>query len=373
MLPGIGLSPLGVVPQRDRRPRIIVGYSFSNLNQETVRLAPPEAMQFGRALHRVITKVVHVDPKFGPCKLAKIDIADGFYRMWVLCIADILKLGVILPHNGGPPLVAFPLALPMGWVESPPYFTTLTETSYDLANASVKSGAPSLPHRLESSASAPPASDPPRWPKDWAATQGAFDRREVASAPLAVADVYVDNFLLAAQTKRHRQRLLCHTLKAIDDVLRPLSPDDPPHCKEPTSVKKLLQGDAHWSTKQENHFGLKCRHRGGHHAAPTSSRATTGAWTTVNRSAAAPPHVLVGMAPPPWRAPFDGARPSRLQGVLVLNTAERPQQGQQSPPTPQPTRLRQHRRFQMDGVLSWRAPYPSSGAGSRFPVRHWRQ
>lgn len=96
-------------------------YSFSGLNSETVRLAPPEAMQFGRALQRVLTNVVHADPKFGPCKLAKIDIADGFYHMWVR-MSDILKLGVILPcsQGGVPPLVAFPLALPMGWVESPP-------------------------------------------------------------------------------------------------------------------------------------------------------------------------------------------------------------------------------------------------------------
>ena len=66
--------------------------------------------------------------------MAKIDIADGFYRVW-LQIADIPQLGVALPTTpGGDPLVAFPLALPMGWVESPPYFTSLTETSCGLAN-----------------------------------------------------------------------------------------------------------------------------------------------------------------------------------------------------------------------------------------------
>ena len=80
-------------------------------------LGPPEAMQFGRALQRVMTNIVRVDPQYGPCKLAKIGIADGFYRMWVR-IADIIKLGVILPcSHGDPPLVAFPLVLPIppGW------------------------------------------------------------------------------------------------------------------------------------------------------------------------------------------------------------------------------------------------------------------
>ena len=37
------LSPLGIVPQRDRRPRIIVDYTFWGINEDTVPLAPAEA------------------------------------------------------------------------------------------------------------------------------------------------------------------------------------------------------------------------------------------------------------------------------------------------------------------------------------------
>ena len=113
------LSPLGVVPQRDRRPRLIVDYTFSNVNTETVRMAPPEAMQFGRSLHRILTSLVHVNPRFGPPKSAKIDVADGFYRVWVR-LSDIPKLGVVLPCQGGEPLIAFPLALPMGCLGGEP-------------------------------------------------------------------------------------------------------------------------------------------------------------------------------------------------------------------------------------------------------------
>lgn len=80
-LPHLRLSPLGVVPQHDRRPaRLIVDYTFSGVNNETVPLAPREAMQFGRALHRVCSRLVHADPRYGPVLMAKIDIADGFYR-----------------------------------------------------------------------------------------------------------------------------------------------------------------------------------------------------------------------------------------------------------------------------------------------------
>jgi hypothetical protein len=157
------LSPLGVVPQRERRPRLIVDYTWSGLNDDTLRLAPAEAMQFGRTLQRTLTHIVHADPRFGPPKLAKLDIADGFYRV-NLNIVDIPKLAVILPPCNGVPLVALPLSLPMGWVESPPYFTALTETACDLANSAMRYSTPSLttPHRLEPDANIPPPNWTPR-------------------------------------------------------------------------------------------------------------------------------------------------------------------------------------------------------------------
>jgi hypothetical protein len=73
---------MGVVPQHERRPRLIVDYSFSGIKDETVPLSPREAMQFGQALERIIAQVVHSDPKFGPVQFIKIDIADGFYWRW---------------------------------------------------------------------------------------------------------------------------------------------------------------------------------------------------------------------------------------------------------------------------------------------------
>jgi hypothetical protein len=41
-------------------------------------------MQFGKALHWLIAMIVAADPRFGPVFLSKIDIADGFYRIWLL-------------------------------------------------------------------------------------------------------------------------------------------------------------------------------------------------------------------------------------------------------------------------------------------------
>ena len=106
-LPYLQLSPLGVVPQRNRRPRLIVDYTYSGVNDDTIRLAPPEAMQFDKAFYRLLSRIVHADPAYGPVWLGKIDIADGFYRIG-LQPRDIPKLGVILPTSGDEPLVAPP-------------------------------------------------------------------------------------------------------------------------------------------------------------------------------------------------------------------------------------------------------------------------
>lgn len=81
------LSPLGVVPQRERRPRIIVDLSFYGINDQTVELAPKESMQFGRALERVLYDVHHANARFGPVHLGKVDLADGFYRIWLNPVA----------------------------------------------------------------------------------------------------------------------------------------------------------------------------------------------------------------------------------------------------------------------------------------------
>ena len=91
--------------------------------------------------------------------MAKVDIADGFYRIDVAAeMAPILA--VILPFSEGEdPLVAIPLALPMGWTESPPLFCALTKTVADMANARTHQAA--WPHRLEDQAESQPISDPP--------------------------------------------------------------------------------------------------------------------------------------------------------------------------------------------------------------------
>jgi hypothetical protein len=142
------LSPLGVLPQRDIRPRSIIDYSFYRINDDTVLVAPLETMQFGKLLWLILSAIVRSNPRLGPVYLSKIDIADGFYRIWVQS-ADVPKLGVLLPAiEGQEKLIDFPLVLPIVWKESPPIFNSAAETITNLANVAIKEGVVQQAHRL---------------------------------------------------------------------------------------------------------------------------------------------------------------------------------------------------------------------------------
>jgi hypothetical protein len=65
------LSPLGLAPQRDRRPRTIRDYSFFGVNHETLTLSPVECMQFGKARWRVLWHLKSANPHLGSMYLSK--------------------------------------------------------------------------------------------------------------------------------------------------------------------------------------------------------------------------------------------------------------------------------------------------------------
>jgi hypothetical protein len=258
LIRNLRISPMGVVPQRARRPRIIVDYSFQGLNDETIKMAPREAMQFGKALERILQSIVDANPDHGPVQLIKVDIADGFYRIW-LNVHDIPKLAVAIPTlHGDEPLLALPLVLPMGWTESPPYFCAATETVTDITNRRLANHWKPPPHRLEELADTQP--------EDSLETETTVNiaakcvplatstrphNRRTRKRPLQKTDVFVDDFVAMAQGDKRQlskvRRTLLHTL---DEVLRKLDTLDDEHRKEPASTKKLKQGDACWGTRK---------------------------------------------------------------------------------------------------------------------------
>ncbi len=267
-LPNLQLSPLGVVPQRERRPRLIVDYTFSSVNQETKRLAHREAMQFGRALERVLRTILEAPDEHGPCYLLKIDLSDGFYRVQV-DPEHVAQLGVVLPGHGSPnnPWIGFPLVLPMGWCESPPHFCSFTETIVDLSNRYIEHWDPPL-HPLEALASTPPEPDgrhsmvvpaPSRSTETrpqstpFPTKAKAPGRRRCQQRPRALhVDVYVDDEIAVAQgTAPRLNRLRRGLLHLNDSVFRPNDTQDNAERKEPVSTKKLQKGDACWSTRKQ--------------------------------------------------------------------------------------------------------------------------
>jgi hypothetical protein len=93
--------------------------------------------------------------------LAKTDILDAFMRVWI-SLATIPCLGAILPSfPDEEPLVAFPMILPMGWVDSPNFLCAVTETIADLANARfVANNMTTTVHRLNNTACTLPDEEP---------------------------------------------------------------------------------------------------------------------------------------------------------------------------------------------------------------------
>ena len=138
------LTPLACKEERDRRARILMDHSWpwpwDNINANTLPGAPPEAMQFGSMLQRLMYHSRHANPKFGAVKGNKQDVKDGFYRMF-LNPEDCLQLAALLPpYEGEPQLVGIPMSCTMGWAQSPPSFCAMSETVCDLVNQGLRDG-----------------------------------------------------------------------------------------------------------------------------------------------------------------------------------------------------------------------------------------
>ena len=209
--------------------------------------------------------VWHANPQYGPVHLGKVDLADGFYREW-LTLDAILMLVVIFPkHPNEEQMVALPFSLPMGWVESVPYFCTVTKMIADLAN-----GLPTNkwipPHLMEELANTPPPlEEMPATLNLMACLQSDTSCDNLVRNPIPAdhavlcplqkpvwsTDIYLDNFIMAIQGSETicLQHLLC-LLYSIDAVFRPIDQYDSEHCKPVLSKKKALKGNAYLCTQK---------------------------------------------------------------------------------------------------------------------------
>jgi hypothetical protein len=212
---------------------MINGYTFSGVNPDTVKMAPREAMQWGRTLNHILWYVSTANRRQGTVLLSKTDLSDSFYQFH-LTPSGALSLATPFPNlPGEPQLVAIPTVLPMGWTESPPAFFAVTETVADLVNESLEASAGMPPpHPLEPIATVLPALQ----------TSLPDQHPVIDSGPLhpklAYTNVYVDDFCKAAQGWLNAIRVRRTTYHAIDSVFRPNDDLDIGR-KQPISVKKL--------------------------------------------------------------------------------------------------------------------------------------
>jgi hypothetical protein len=215
-------------------------YTFYGTNQEGYDNAPHAAMQFEPALQRILQRLVYCNPAYGPPLLAKIDLADGYYRV-PLSPATALNLAVVIPNdmpNPSPPLVAIPLTLPMGWAQSPPFFCAFTETVADLVNATLH--IPHADHTLLERTQALPL------PKQPTFHPSAITYPRSNQPPLAYTNIYIGDFMAVAQRPHH-----INTMNALLHNIHKVFHDPPHTLRRPViSESKLGKGDAAFSTQK---------------------------------------------------------------------------------------------------------------------------
>ena len=119
-----------------------------------------EAMRFGGALQRILGQVLTSDPHLIPVYLRKVDLTDTYTRMWVR-MEDVPSVTFLIPKK--PPsdthLVGFHLSLPMGYVDTSPYFCMTTKTAADLNNKETNKWDKAITHPLERADKARAADD----------------------------------------------------------------------------------------------------------------------------------------------------------------------------------------------------------------------
>jgi hypothetical protein len=245
------ISPVAVVPQVNRRGRIILDLSFpvyqaidgvvtiqqKSVNDTTVLQAPSQSVkEIGKVLPWLLQYMHDTSPGLH-ILFSKLDISNGFWRLTVR-LADSYNFAYVLPQPDGEPIrIVVPAALQMGWVESPPLFCTVTESARDLTHHLVTNRVQLPHHALEEQIKI--QSVPPR---------------ARTSTPSTLLQVYVDDFCHAATESKdgtHIPMVRRASIHGIHSFFP--QPDVTGHSggKEPISAKKLIQGDGDFTSSKD--------------------------------------------------------------------------------------------------------------------------
>ena len=85
-------------------------------------------MKFGRDMQCLVDCILATDPELGPTFMRKVDLADAYIHIWVQ-LADVPAVAFLVPREKESDLnlIGFHLYIPMGYVESAPFFCVATK------------------------------------------------------------------------------------------------------------------------------------------------------------------------------------------------------------------------------------------------------
>eukprot|EP00986_Skeletonema_menzelii_P004917 scaffold1721_cov105-Skeletonema_menzelii.AAC.2 len=244
--PELKISPLALVPHNSRKFRAILDLSFRlrlksgntvpSVNETSEKCAPQAACeQLGHVLNRIIHAFAEAaeDAKIF---MAKFDIKDGFWRL-DCAVGEEWNFAYVMPQEEGQPIrLVVPTSLQMGWIESPPFFCTASETGRDVAEDYVETPVGSLPeHKFEKY------------------TVGGDAYNNLPATMKGdlkyLVEVYVDDFISLAIATSQEQ--LNHVARGVLQGIHDVFPANDADELDPIALKKLLKEDGKWLLEKE--------------------------------------------------------------------------------------------------------------------------
>jgi hypothetical protein len=238
-----------MVPHKSRKFRTILDLSFAirlqdgtyvpSVNESSKKLAPQGAIdQMGHSLSRMIHAFASTVPD-EKVFMAKWDIKDGFWRLDCK-EGEEWNFPYVLPEHGCKSTkLVIPCSLQMGWIESPPYFCTASETVRHVAEwyidmpVGTVSTHKFIPHTQASPSyhALPPTLSSP------------------TNAFKYLVEVYMDDYIgLTTATVRDQLDHVANSIMCgIHDIFPPEAVDE----DDPISFKKLLKGEGSWDVIKE--------------------------------------------------------------------------------------------------------------------------
>ena len=209
-----------------------------------------EALRFGGAFLLILKQVLTAELCLEKVYLCKVDLADAYKRLWVR-MEDVPYAAFLIPKKTprNTHLVGFHISVPMGYINSAPYFCMAMETVADLAKEAISKRDQVGEHALDLAAKSRAAEDASAHEAQADASWEDFPAEQRSDAQANVNVYLVDCISVIQGGPIERHQMLCHLFNQIDRLFRPNEEADT-KLKEAIYLMNLGQGDGAWSTRK---------------------------------------------------------------------------------------------------------------------------